>query len=38
VVEGYLKAYAQALRPKFRSLWYVDAFAGTGMPYNPDDN
>lgn len=30
VVEGYLKAYAQALRPKFRSLWYVDAFAGTG--------
>jgi len=30
VVEGYLKAYTQALRPKFKSLWYVDAFAGTG--------
>lgn len=30
VVEGYLKAYTQALRSKFRSLWYIDAFAGTG--------
>jgi three-Cys-motif partner protein len=30
IVEGYLKAYTTALRPKFRELWYVDAFAGTG--------
>lgn len=30
IVEGYLKAYATALRPDFNQLWYVDAFAGTG--------
>lgn len=30
IVEKYLKAYAMALRQKFSSLWYIDAFAGTG--------
>lgn len=30
VVEGYLKAFTTALRPKFRELCYIDAFAGTG--------
>ncbi|MFC3071514.1 three-Cys-motif partner protein TcmP [Shinella pollutisoli] len=30
LVEKYLKAWATALRPKFNSLWYIDAFAGTG--------
>ncbi len=30
IVEGYLKAFTTALRPKFKELWYVDAFAGTG--------
>jgi len=30
IVENYLKAYTTALRPKFRELWYIDAFAGTG--------
>ncbi len=30
IVEGYLKAFAQALRPHFQHLWYIDAFAGTG--------
>ena len=30
IVEGYLKSYATALRPKFKELWYIDAFAGTG--------
>jgi three-Cys-motif partner protein len=30
IVEGYLKAYATALRPDFKHLWYIDAFAGTG--------
>jgi len=30
IVEGYLKAYTRALRPYFKNLWYVDAFAGTG--------
>ncbi len=30
LVEEYLKAYAIALRGKFRQLWYIDAFAGTG--------
>lgn len=30
VVEGYLRAFNQALRPIFRDLWYIDAFAGTG--------
>jgi len=30
LVEGYLRAFATALRPKFSQLWYIDAFAGTG--------
>ncbi|MBY5608716.1 three-Cys-motif partner protein TcmP [Rhizobium leguminosarum] len=30
LVEKYLKAYSTALRQKFNSLWYIDAFAGTG--------
>lgn len=30
VLEKYLQAYTTALRPKFRELWYIDAFAGTG--------
>jgi three-Cys-motif partner protein len=30
LVEEYIKAYTVALRTKFRSLWYIDAFAGTG--------
>lgn len=30
LVEKYLQAYATALRQKFNSLWYIDAFAGTG--------
>lgn len=30
IVEGYLKAFTTALRPRFKELWYIDAFAGTG--------
>ncbi len=30
IVEGYLKAFTTALRPSFKELWYIDAFAGTG--------
>jgi three-Cys-motif partner protein len=30
IVESYLKAFARALRPRFKQLWYIDAFAGTG--------
>ncbi|WP_312366475.1 three-Cys-motif partner protein TcmP [Ensifer sp.] len=30
IVEKYLKAYSTALRQKFKSIWYIDAFAGTG--------
>ncbi len=30
VVEKYLKAFTKALKPHFRELWYIDAFAGTG--------
>ncbi|PZO03343.1 MAG: hypothetical protein DCF30_03175 [Hyphomicrobiales bacterium] len=30
VVEGYLQAFTQALRPHFNHLWYIDAYAGTG--------
>ena len=30
IIESYLKAYTTALRNKFRELWYIDAFAGTG--------
>lgn len=31
VIEEYLKAYVTALRPHFKHLWYIDAFAGTGV-------
>lgn len=30
VVRGYLEAYMTALRGKWKNLWYIDAFAGTG--------
>jgi three-Cys-motif partner protein len=30
IVEGYLHAFTTALRPRFRELMYIDAFAGTG--------
>ena len=30
IVERYLTAFTIALRQKFPSLWYIDAFAGTG--------
>ncbi len=30
IVEGYLHAFTTALRPRFKHLWYIDAFAGTG--------
>ncbi|MHB8283397.1 MAG: three-Cys-motif partner protein TcmP [Caulobacteraceae bacterium] len=30
MVEGYLGAFTKALRGKFKELWYIDAFAGTG--------
>ena len=30
VVDDYLRAFTRALRGKFRELWYIDAFAGTG--------
>jgi three-Cys-motif partner protein len=30
VVEKYLGAFTTALRGKFKELWYIDAFAGTG--------
>jgi three-Cys-motif partner protein len=30
VIEKYLKAFCTALRPHFRELMYIDAFAGTG--------
>jgi three-Cys-motif partner protein len=30
IVESYLKAFTKALRPHFKELWYIDAFAGTG--------
>ena len=30
VVENYLKFFSKALRGKFKELWYIDAFAGTG--------
>jgi three-Cys-motif partner protein len=30
IVESYLSAFTLALRPYFKNLWYVDAFAGTG--------
>lgn len=30
IIDGYLRAFTTALRPHFRSLWYIDGFAGTG--------
>lgn len=30
LVEKYLKTYMAALRGRFKQLWYIDAFAGTG--------
>ncbi len=30
IIEGYLRAFTTALRPYFKHLWYIDAFAGTG--------
>lgn len=30
IIEGYLKAFTTALRPRFKNLWYIDAFAGSG--------
>jgi three-Cys-motif partner protein len=30
IIEGYLRAFTTALRPHFKNLWYIDAFAGTG--------
>jgi three-Cys-motif partner protein len=40
IVEAYLRAFTTALRPKFRELIYIDAFAGTGertVRYATDD-
>lgn len=31
MVEAYLAAFTRALRSKFAELWYIDAFAGTGV-------
>lgn len=31
LVQRYLETYAKALRQKFKHLWYIDGFAGTGM-------
>jgi three-Cys-motif partner protein len=31
LVEAYLGAFTRALRRKYPSLWYIDAFAGTGV-------
>jgi three-Cys-motif partner protein len=30
LVERYLSAFTTALQGKFKELWYIDAFAGTG--------
>lgn len=30
IIERYLREFTKALRPQFRDLWYIDAFAGTG--------
>jgi len=30
VISDYLGMYTTALRPRFKRLWYIDAFAGTG--------
>ncbi|MGX9120298.1 three-Cys-motif partner protein TcmP [Mesorhizobium sp. BHbsci] len=31
LIEEYLTAFTTALRGKFAALWYIDAFAGTGV-------
>jgi three-Cys-motif partner protein len=31
LVEAYLSAFTRALRRKYPNLWYIDAFAGTGV-------
>lgn len=31
IIEKYLRAFTTALRTKFPRLWYIDAFAGTGV-------
>ncbi|GAA2816978.1 three-Cys-motif partner protein [Aminobacter aminovorans] len=31
LIEDYLTAFSTALRPYFSELWYIDAFAGTGV-------
>lgn len=31
LVESYLRSFTLALREKFAELWYIDAFAGTGI-------
>jgi three-Cys-motif partner protein len=31
LVESYLRSFTLALRDKFEELWYIDAFAGTGV-------
>jgi three-Cys-motif partner protein len=30
IIEKYLSFFTTALRGKFRELWYIDGFAGTG--------
>lgn len=30
LIDEYLRAFTTALKPIFRELWYIDAFAGTG--------
>jgi three-Cys-motif partner protein len=31
LIEAYLAAFTRALRRKYPNLWYIDAFAGTGV-------
>lgn len=31
IIERYLREFTKALRPQFKELWYIDAFAGTGI-------
>lgn len=31
LIERYLIEFSKALRPTFKTLWYIDAFAGTGV-------
>lgn len=30
VMEEYLRTFTKVLRPQFKNLWYIDAYAGTG--------